>query len=211
MGKKIVQGVRVLLVDDHPTMRTGLSMLLSHVGYVICGEAENRAGLLECLDASEPDVVLLDLSLAGENGLDLLDILRKRGVATLVYSMHENWAAIEQAFERGAQGYVTKREGPSVLLEALERIAAGKRYISPRASHGLASRVLVEETSGQAALSSREEQIMDMLACGETNNDIAEKLHISVHTVQTYYARIIEKLDLAGMKDLRKIAIQRRK
>lgn len=211
MEKNIAPGVRVLLVDDHPTMRTGLSMLLSHVGYIICGEAENQAELLGCIDESEADVVLLDLSLAEESGLDLLDVLRERDIATLVYSMHENWSTIEQAFERGAQGYVTKREGPGVLLEALEQIAAGKRYISPRASRGLASRVLTEEATDQAPLSAREEQIMDMLGRGETNNDIADKLHISSHTVQTYYARIIEKLGLSGMKDLRKIAIQRRK
>jgi DNA-binding NarL/FixJ family response regulator len=211
MEKKAAQGARVLLVDDHPTMRTGLSMLLARVGYTICGEAENQKELLACIDSSEADVVLLDLSLSGESGLDLLDALRRRSVATLVYSMHEDWNIIELAFERGAQGYVTKREGPGVLLEGLERVVAGGRYISPRASHGLASRVLIDNAEGRSALSSREKQVMDMLARGETNKDIAEKLYISTHTVQTYYARLIEKLGLTGMKDLRKTAIQRKK
>ncbi len=211
MKKTTAQGVRILLVDDHPTMRAGLSMLLSHVGYEICGEVDNQAGLLQCLEATQPDVVLLDLSLDQENGMDLLHVLREQNVATLVYSMHENWATIEQTFKLGALGYVTKREGPAVLLEALEQIAAGKRHISPRASQSLASRILTDATSGQSPLSTREEQIMVMLGNGESNNDIAEKLHISVHTVQTYYTRIIEKLGLGGMKDLRKAAIKRRK
>ncbi len=111
MNKKTAQGVRVLLMDDHPTMRAGLSMLLSHVGYEIYGEAENQAELFQCLDAAKTGVVLPDLSLDQENGLDLLDVLRELGVAPLIYSMHENGATIEQAFRRGAHGYVTKREG----------------------------------------------------------------------------------------------------
>ena len=160
MSNTPTTAVRIFLIDDHPTMRAGLAMLLSHVGYTICGEAENQAELLERIDSCDADVVLLDLSLAEENGLDLLDALQQRNIAALVYSMHENWGTIEQAFKRGAQGYVTKREGPNVLLEALAEIASGKRYISPRASHGLASRVLSDEPAAQGILSAREEQIM---------------------------------------------------
>jgi len=208
MKKQTRQEQRILLIDDHPTMRAGLAMLLSHVGYTICCEAGNRDQLLGCIHTCNAEVALLDLSLAEEDGLELLEVLRQQDIATLVYSMHENWNAIEKAFELGAQGYVTKREGPNVLLEALEHIFAGERYISPRASSGLCGRILDNAVASQ--LSVREEQILGMLGNGETNRDIANKLNLSPHTVQTYYTRLKEKLGLRGMKNLRKAAIQRR-
>lgn len=211
MKTDATQGVRVFLVDDHPAMRNGLSLLLAQVGHTICGEAEGREELLRRIDDARAEIVVLDLSLAGESGLDILDDLRPRAVPALVYSMHEDCATIERAFTRGAQGYVTKREVSDVLLEAIEQVVSGHRYASPRSAQSLASRVLTTGTGEETALSQREEQIMTLLGHGETSNEIARKLTISAHTVQTYYARIIEKLELDGMKALRKTAIRWRR
>jgi DNA-binding NarL/FixJ family response regulator len=210
MDKQTTTGVRIFLIDDHPAMRTGLTLLLTQVGHVVCGEAENRAEALDRLDAAQPQVALVDLSLAEESGLDLIDALRARNVPALIYSMHEDCATIERAFGCGAQGYVTKREVADVLLEAITQVVAGQRYASPRVMRSLASRVLLAGEGGEIALSQREEQIMAMLGRGDSSAEIARTLHISAHTVQTYYARIIEKFGLDGMKSLRKLAIQRR-
>jgi DNA-binding NarL/FixJ family response regulator len=203
-------GVRVFLVDDHPAMRGGLSLLLRQVGYAVCGEAGTRAELLERLDGSRAGVALVDLSLAEESGLDLIDDLTSRGVPTLIYSMHEDPGSIERAFGRGAQGYVTKREVADVLLEAIAAVAAGRRYASPGVMQSLAGRVLDPVEGAAAPLSQREEQILDRLGGGESSAEIGRALNISAHTVETYYGRMIRKLGFSSMKELRKIAIRRR-
>jgi DNA-binding NarL/FixJ family response regulator len=209
MDKKQARGVKVFLVDDHPAMRRGLSIILAQVGHTVCGEAGSRKEMLDRIDDSEAEVALVDLSLSKESGLDLLSDLLDRNIAPLVYSMHEDRATIERAFARGAHGYVTKREVAEVLLEALDEVFAGRRYGSPLVSRTLASGVLSTELGTTAALSPREEQIMVGLGHGESSSEIGGKLGISAHTVGTYYARIIEKLELRGMKELRKVAIKR--
>lgn len=202
---------RVFLIDDHLAMRTGLSLLLTKSGHVICGEAETRAELLGRLKESNADVALVDLTLGDESGLDLIDDLLAQSVAVIIYSMHEDRKTVERAFVAGASGYVTKREVADVLLAALDQVLAGNRYASPRATKSLANRFLVPQDVPEAALSTREEQIIAMIGRAETSEEIADALHISIHTVKTYYARIIEKLGICGMKELRKFAALRNK
>jgi DNA-binding NarL/FixJ family response regulator len=202
--------VRVFLVDDHPAMRGGLSLLLRQVGHTVSGEAGSRAELAELLGGSDADVALVDLSLAEESGLDLIGDLSARGIATLIYSMHEDRGNIERAFALGARGYVTKREVADVLLEAIEAVAAGRRYASPGVKESLAGRVLEPDEGATAALSQREEQILDRLGGGESSAEIGRALTISAHTVETYYGRMIRKLGFTSMKELRKFAIRRR-
>ena len=202
-------GTRVFLVEDHPVMRSGLSQLLSQSGYTVCGTAGSREALLANLDASKAAVALVDLSLAEESGLDLLDDLAARGIPALIYSMHEDRKSIERAFGRGAMGYVTKREVEDVLLEALAAVSSGQRYASPEVMRSLANRILAPEEGGEAVLSQREEQIMDRLGRGETSAEMSQALNISFHTVETYYGRLIRKLGLSSMKQLRKFAIRR--
>lgn len=208
MDNVVAPGVRVILVDDHPVLRNGLSLLLSQSGHVVCGEAGSRAELLAVIDGSRAGLALVDLSLAEESGLDLLDDLTARGVPVLIYSMHEDSQSIERAFARGASGYVTKREVEDVLLSAIAAVAAGQRYTSPEVMRTLADRVLALE-EGAVALSHREEQIFDGLGRGETSTEMSQSLNISFHTVETYYGRLLRKLGLASMKELRKFAIRR--
>jgi DNA-binding NarL/FixJ family response regulator len=212
MEKDAAKGVRVFLIDDHPAVRQGLALLLAQEAYVICGEAENRAEALGRLDTAAADVALVDLSLGEESGLDLIADLQSRNIPALMYSMFEDCGTIERAFGQGAAGYVTKREVSGVLLEAIGEVLAGRRYASPRAARSLASRAIAGgDAGGEEPLSQREEQIMARLGRGETNVEISGALHIGVRTVETYYARIIGKLGLGGMKELRKYAIQRYK
>jgi DNA-binding NarL/FixJ family response regulator len=202
-------GMRVILVDDHPAVRQGLALLFTQAGHTICAEAESRAETLALLDASRADIAIVDLSLGDESGLDLMKDLRERGVPVLTYSMHENFETIERAFGAGANGYVSKREASEVLLRATQEILKGRRFISPRAAQCLASSVLPpQEGHGGIPLSERETQIMHLLGQGDSNAEIAASLAISVRTVESYFSRIIDKLGIYGMKELRKYAIR---
>ena len=185
MDKIASPGLRVFLVDDHPVMRSGLSLLLTQSGHVVCGVAASRAELVARIDAAEAAVALLDLSLARESGLDVIDDLEARGVPSLIYSMHEDGKSIEQAFSRGARGYVTKREVEDVLLEAIAAVAAGRRYTSPEVMRSLADRALAPSSGREAVLSQRENQILAGLGRGETTDEMSRALNISFHTVET--------------------------
>ena len=201
--------VSIFLVDDHPAVRQGLKLLLLEEGYIICGGATGGKEALQQNELCRADLVLLDLSLGEENGLAFIAELREQGTAVLVYSMYEDADTIEKAFAEGANGYVTKREGSDTLLQAVSDVLAGQRSISPRAAQSLANKVLSPSTAPCISLlSQREQQILTMLGQGDSTADIAVYFDISVRTVETYYTRIIDKLQLSGMKALRRHAIQ---
>lgn len=199
---------RIFLTDDHPAVLDGLSMLLALERHTICGVASSRAELLERLDGSGADIVLVDLGLCDESGLDLIPELCGRGLPALVYTMHEDGSTVRRALERGASGYVTKRETSAVLLAAVAQVLQGERFISPRAAASLQGCAETAPDAPARSLSEREQQILALLARGETNADIAATLQVGVRTVETYYSRMVDKLNLDGMKALRKYAIQ---
>jgi DNA-binding NarL/FixJ family response regulator len=203
------EGARILLIDDHPAVRSGLALLLALDNHEICGEAGSRAEMLQQLDLCQPQMALLDLQLGNEKGMDLIDDLRQRGVPVLVYSMHEDANTIGQVFAHGAQGYVCKREVSDILLNAVREVLSGKRHVSPLAAQNLAGSLIVTRLPGaDFELSEREQQIIELLGQGCGKQEIAEKLVISVRTVESYCTRAIEKLHVKGMKELRRYAIQ---
>lgn len=210
-------GARIILVDDHPAVRQGLALLLARDHHQICGEAGSRAEALRLSTFGTADMALLDLSLGEESGLSLLDDFTRQGIPVLVYSMHEDPAIIRQALARGAVGYVCKREASRVLLAAVREVLGGRCYLSPfvaekmAAGGSLSVPVAPKTPPADGALSEREGQIIELLGQGCGNQEIAEKLALSVRTVESYCARAIEKLDLAGMKDLRRYAIQQQR
>lgn len=209
MTKATGNVARIFLIDDHPAVRQGLKLLLSQEGHIVCGEAGSRVETFDRIGPSGADMTLLDISLGEESGLDLIAGLRALGITVLVYSMHEDAGTIEKAFSAGANGYVTKREMSDALLAAIADLRAGGRHVSPRAAQSLADRVLSStKTDGTTALSEREQQVLAMLGRGESSADIAAACAISIRTVETYYGRIIEKLNLDGMKELRRHAIR---
>lgn len=210
MPPNAATGSRIFLIDDHPAVRQGLAMLLAHDGHHVCGEAASRQETLLRIAAADADLALLDLMLGGENGLDLIDDLHRHGVAVLVYSMHEDAYTVGQVYARGADGYVSKREVADELLKAVSTVLAGRRHVSPLAALSLAGSVIAARTSvSEVPLSEREQQILRMLGQGCGNQEIGEKLMISVRTVESYCARAIDKLGLDGMKELRRLAIRR--
>lgn len=208
MSDPAPSGTRIFLVDDHPAVRQGLSLLFGQAGHVVCGEAESIAETLERIELARPDVVLVDISLDNESGFDLLPILRERGIKSLVYSMHGDCATIEQTFSAGAGGYVTKRDNTDSLLEAVDDVMAGRRHVSYRAAQCLAQKVLAKGRGNrESLLSERESLILGLLQKVLTTSEIADQLNISPRTVESYYTRIIDKLKLDGMKSLRRYVL----
>ncbi|MGC8491301.1 MAG: response regulator [Syntrophobacteraceae bacterium] len=210
MRKEAGKVARIFLIDDHPVVRQGLKQLFAQESHIICGEAQNRSETVERIGASQADIALLDLSLGEESGMSLISWLRKAGVRVLVYSMHEDAETIEKAFAAGAEGYVTKREMEDALFCALTDLLAGKRYVSSLAARSLANQALSPpRPDPEQLLSQREGNILTLLGRGDSNADIAAALCISVRTVETYCSRMILKLGLNGMKELRRYAIQK--
>jgi DNA-binding NarL/FixJ family response regulator len=200
--------VRILVVDDHPAVRQGLALLLAPEGIAVCAEASGRADALAHVEQSRPDLALVDLSLAGEDGLAVVADLHARALPSLVYSMHQDGRHVQSALAAGALGYVTKRELQRVLVQAIREVAAGRRFLSRIAAAALAEHLAnPNDPDADSELSKQERRIYRLLGEGEGTIEIAAALHISTRTVESYYARIQAKLGLDGMHALRHHAI----
>jgi DNA-binding NarL/FixJ family response regulator len=198
--------IRLFVVDDHPVVREGLRLLLEQQGILICGEAGDATTALAAIPATSPDLVMVDLSLGQESGLTLLRALASLlpRVPCLVYSMHEDSFHVQQAFAAGATGYVTKREIPAMLTLAIGELLAGRHYTSPRVEKVLGAHPA--ERRKAESLSPRELVVYTLLGEGYSTHGIAEKLGVSRRTVDSYFARILEKLHTPGMEALRRRA-----
>ncbi|MEN6626992.1 MAG: response regulator transcription factor [Candidatus Sumerlaeia bacterium] len=200
--------IRIMLVDDHPSVRQGLALLLAPEGVAVCAEASDLAGALNQLEQCRPDLALVDLALADEDGVEVVAALHARALPSLVYSMHEDGSHIRDAFAAGALGYVTKRELHRVLVDAIMEVAAGRRFVSPTAASALAEHLAgAQAHQADCELSEQERQVYRLLGRGEGTIEIGAALKISTRTVESYYARIQDKLGLRGMQELRRHAI----
>lgn len=195
----------ILLVDDHPAIRQGLAALLGSCGFQSLAQAATLEEARVILDERPIDLAILDLSLERGNGLDLVPDLTGRGASVIIYSMFEDAKAIKRSVEFGVRGYVTKRDEPADLLCAIEQVMAGRQYLSARVVGALADAKVCADGRD---LSERERQVLWLMGRGESNIGIAAALGISVRTVETYYSRISEKLDIStSVRELRKYAI----
>jgi len=197
---------KLFLVDDHPLVRQGLAAVLSQAGFTICGEANSGGETLQHPQLAESNLAIVDLALGDENGTDLIPVLRARGIRVLVYSMHEEPSRVTGAVAAGAAGYVTKREVGQYLVEAVRAVLAGRLFLSPRAAAGLAYRAANQDADA-LDLSDQQQHVYRLLGEGASTGEIAAELHVSPRTIESYCARMIEKLGLSGMKELRRHAI----
>ena len=193
---------RLFLVDDHPLVRAALAQLLEEAGFAPDGQAGTPAEALAHPALAASRLAVVDLALGEESGFDLIRKLRARGLAVLVYSMHEGPNAIRRALDAGAGGYVTKREAAESLAVAIRAVLAGGCYLSPRAEAAL------QELTPLDGLSGQQRQIYQLLGRGMSNEDIARQLGISVRTLESYCVRIMDKLGVQGVKELRRQAIR---
>jgi DNA-binding NarL/FixJ family response regulator len=203
--------IRVLLADDHTIMREGLKQLFAVVGGIeVVAEAEQGAQLLERLRHVAVDLLLLDMTMPGISGEDLIGRVRAHhpSLPILVLSMHDEPQIAQRALKAGANGYVTKDQDPETLVAAIRKTACGGRFLDPALAERMAFEATgVEAAPQHAALSNREFQIMRLLARGLTVNDIALDLSISNKTVSTHKARLMEKMGFASNADLVRYAL----
>ena len=202
------------MVDDHPLVREWLGHLINQQpDLVICGEAETAAAALREIRRLEPDVVVVDLSLGGSSGIELIKDIKLAcpRVETLVLSMHEESTYVERALRAGARGYVVKRETTTKIVTAIRQVLAGEYFLSGPLALAMTRRFVESPARAGASpvecLSDRELEVFEMLGRGLETRRIAEELHIGMKTVQAYCARIKEKLNLKNATALLREAV----
>jgi len=204
---------RVVVIDDHPMVREHLKqMLRSESDLCVCGEADTRTEGLEVVNATKPDLAIVDLSLKESHGLDLIKDLRTSypGLQILVVSMHDESLYAERAIRAGARGYITKQEATKKILEAIRRVLAGDLYLSESVTSKVLTKLMASQPSQRSpieTLTDRELQVFRLIGLGHTTRQIADELGLDGKTVETYRSRIKEKLELKDASDLLQRAI----
>lgn len=206
---------RVLIVDDHPIVREGLSTIINQQGdLTVCGEAEDAQTALQAVATLQPDLVIVDISLKGVNGIDLVKHLQRQHekVPVLVMSMHDESLYVERVLRAGARGYIMKQEGTEKVVTAVHQVLAGEIYVSDAMGKKLL-RAFQEGrpdsgTPSVERLSDRELEVFRLIGQGYGTRQIAETLHVSVKTVNTYRQHIKQKLKLESGPELLQHAIQ---
>lgn len=205
--------IRVLIVDDHAVVRSGLRLLLAAEKDIEpVGEAGNARDAVFQARAVKPDVILLDLVMPEQTGLDVLPQLKHENpdAKVLVLSMQDEPRYVREAFAAGASGYVLKEAADDDLLTAVREVAGGRSYVDPALGARLAAADAAASAAAEAdPLSAREHEVLRMLALGYTNQEIAKTLFISVRTAETHRARIMQKLRLQTRAELVRYAIER--
>lgn len=206
--------IRILIADDHTLMRDGLKQIIAASGdALVAGEACDGFETLEKIRNGAWDLLLLDISMPGRGGVELIRQIRaeKPHLPVLVLSMHKESEYAVRTIRAGAAGYLCKDSASLQLLSAIRAVAAGGRFISPEVASELAfGMILREDQPPHAALSEREFLIFRLLAAGEGVGDIAQRLHLSSKTVSTYKARLLQKMQLASVADLVRYALEHR-
>jgi two-component system response regulator NreC len=203
--------VRVLIVDDHAVVRAGLALLLNaQEDFETVGEAGTAKDAVFEARSSKPDVILLDVVLPGQSGLEVLPQLLQEQpeVKIVMLSMQDDPRYIREAFEAGASGYVLKEAADVELVAAIREVAQGGRYVNPELGARLVSADTEERRRAEEdPLSDREREVLRLLALGHTNQEIAEQLFISVRTAETHRAHIMQKLRLESRAELVRYAL----
>ena len=205
---------RVVIVDDHPLFRERLSELINHeLDMEVCGEAENAQQAIDLIRNTSPNLAIVDITLKGSSGLELIKSIKALpiGVPVLVLSMHDESLYAERALRSGATGYITKHESADNVLLAIRRVLAGEVYLS-----GTMTSVFLKSLTGGLKsvprpldrLTDRELEVLELIGRGHTTRQIAETLQLGVATVDTYRARIKEKMNFRNATELQHFAIR---
>ena len=206
--------IRILVADDHPILRRGLKeILVRELDGATCGEAGNAQQVLSEVQSQEWDLVILDVTMPGRSGLDVLRDLRglQPKLPVLVLSMHPEDQLGKRALKAGACGYMNKESAPEELIKAVRKVLEGSVYVSPALAERLA--LDLRENAGRPlheTLSEREFEILRMLASGKTVTEIAEELHLSLPTVSTHRAHILTKMNMTTTAALISYAVHNR-
>jgi DNA-binding NarL/FixJ family response regulator len=203
-----IRRMRVLIVDDHPMTRAGLAHLINHQpDLIVCGEAENAGQALAALEVNLPDLVLLDITLPGKSGLEVIKDVKAicPGLPVLVVSMHDESLYADRVLRAGARGYITKHEGGEKLMRAIRQVLSGKVYVSETMSahiFDVFSGGPTRHRSSIEHLSDREFEVFELIGQGLAARQIAARLHLSSKTVDAHRANIKEKLKIKTSAEL---------
>ena len=196
----------IIIVDDHPIVRQGLKQVLSEEpDMAILGEAQNSQEVLELIRKQDWDIVVLDITMPGRGGLDVLKEIKheRPKLPVLILSIHPEDQYAVRALRAGASGYLTKESAPEELVRAIRKILRGGKYVSSALAEKMAFNLDMEAGKPlHETLSDREYQVLLMIASGKTTSEIAEEMALSVKTVSTYRARILEKMKMKSNVDL---------
>ena len=211
--------IRVLIADDHAVLRAGLNKLLSaELDIEVIGEAGDSDETIVRTVELTPDVLLLDIAMPGVGGIQVIREIRGRKlpVIILVLTMHEDEGYLREALKAGATGYIPKRAAETELISAIRSVHRGEVFIYPSLTKGLVEEVIHHRTidremqsDSYKRLSQREREVLRLVAQGYTNQQVADRLFLSVKTVETYKARVMEKLSLNGRAELVRYALKR--
>src|SRR6266487_5102203 len=206
---------RIVIVDDHPLFRKGLQeMIHSDGNFAVCGEAGNAAEAMEVMRKLNPDLAIVDLSLPGANGIELIKNTRAEfpKLPILVLSMHDESLYALRALRAGAEGYVMKHEAMANVVQAIHEVFSGRPYLSPAMAAQVITKFAHRESEGEPdaveRLSDRELEVLELIGKGREVREIANRLHLSPKTVETHRAHIKEKLQLKNARDVVRFAVQ---
>jgi DNA-binding NarL/FixJ family response regulator len=205
---------RVIIVDDHPIFRMGMAELLNQEDdFFVCGLAEDIPGARKIIQQHTPDLAIIDITLAGENGLDLVKELSgdKNGLPILVLSMHDEQVWAERAIRAGARGYIMKREASEKVILALRNILGGKIHVSSNIMERLLDRFQMKPDASTAPtvdlLTDRELEVFRLIGAGLSTREIAERMNLGVKTIGTYRDRVKQKLGIKTAAELIRRAV----
>ncbi|MDX2218641.1 MAG: response regulator transcription factor [Burkholderiales bacterium] len=204
--------IKVMLADDHAVVRRGLRQIIADSGDIeVIGEASDYGELTALMRKAECDVLVLDISMPGKNGIEVLKIVHERlpKLPVLILSMYPEDQYAMRALKAGASGYVTKDSAPEKLVDAIRVLAKGKKYITPELAATLAERLTApEDLAPHQTLSDREYETLRLIASGKKLSDIAEALALSPKTVSVYRSRLLEKMNLKNNAELTHYALK---
>ena len=213
--QSIRSAMRIFIVDDHELMRDGLSQLIDHEDDLeVCGEATGEDDALSKLDDAQPDLAIIDISLRQGNGIELIKRIKARTptIRTIVSSMHDESLYAERALRAGALGYVSKQAPARSIIDAIRRVLAGELYLSDKLAQRIMRRAVVAGSDPNRSpidtLSDRELEVFELIGMGLTTSDLAKRLHLSAHTIETYRQRLKTKLSLSSSTALAREAVQ---
>jgi DNA-binding NarL/FixJ family response regulator len=206
---------RIVIVDDHPLFRKGLEQLIhSEDGFAVCGEANNAPEAMDVIRKLNPDLAIVDLSLPGANGIELIKNIRAEfsKLPILVLSMHDESLYALRALRAGAEGYVMKHEAMTNVIQAIREVFNGRPYLSPAMAAQVITKFAHRQSEGEAdaveRLSDRELEVLELIGKGNDVRQIAKVLHLSPKTVETHRSHIKDKLDLKNSREVARFALQ---
>ena len=207
---------RIYIVDDHPLVRQGLSQVINNEADMeICGEAEDSPQAMKGVGPANPDVIIVDISLRGNNGLELIKNLKAihENIRILVFSMHDESIYAQRALRAGAKAFVMKKESPTKVVEAIRRIITGEIYVSPSVADQVLHQIVngpnnATSTSPIDRLTDRELEVVQLIGRGLSSREVAESLNLSVKTIESHRAHVKEKLNLRNATELVQFSVQ---